>query len=170
MRQPRPVARQKAGATLALLLLALLLLSLCLVSTPAMVDYVNHLARMVLLVQPDPGPAYVVTWIPYPNLAMDIIVSALAQLVPVDVAARLFLALTYGLVVSGAMALERAVKGHDGLAGLCAMLALSSIPFAWGLVNFCFGLGIALWGFAHWLRNSHRPLAQRALLHCAIVG
>jgi len=163
------MAGGKAMPMLALALTGVLILALCFVRTPAMVDYVNHLARMYLLAQPHISHAYVVTWLPYPNLAMDLAVPALARLLPVDVAARIFLALVYGLVVSGAMAVERVVKGRDGFAGLCAVLVLFSVPFAWGLINFCFGLGVALWGFAAWLAARDCPLWQRWLLHCITV-
>ena len=75
---------------------------------PAMVDYVNHLARMQVLAAPGPFQGYVVTWRLAPNLAMDLIVPLLGRIMPIDIAARLFLAVTYMLVVGGAMALERA--------------------------------------------------------------
>src|SRR5205085_8498391 len=65
-----------------------------LVRIPAMVDYVNHLARMHLLVDAAAGrlnPAYAMDWRLYPNLAVDIIVPWLAQLVGVETATRIFL-------------------------------------------------------------------------------
>src|SRR2546423_1648290 len=65
-----------------------------LVRIPAMIDYVNHLARMHVLVDAAGGrlnPAYVVDWRFYPNLAVDIIVPLLAQLVSVETAVRIFL-------------------------------------------------------------------------------
>src|SRR3954447_20320880 len=63
-----------------------------LVRIPAMIDYVNHLARMHLLVDAAAGrlnPAYVIDWRLYPNLAVDIIVPWVAQFVGVETAARL---------------------------------------------------------------------------------
>ena len=47
------------------------------VEIPAMIDYVNQLARMHLLVDAAarrPNPAYQIDWRLYPNLAVDIIV------------------------------------------------------------------------------------------------
>src|SRR3974390_1658166 len=82
------------------------------VEIPAMIDYVNHLARMHLLVDAAagrPNPAYEIHCRFYPNLAMDIIVPTLARFVSVETAARLFLLASQALVVSGAMALEIAV-------------------------------------------------------------
>jgi hypothetical protein len=150
-------------------MLALLLLALAMTPIPAQVDYVNHLARMGLLAAPGPHPAYVVTWSLTPNLAMDIIVPALARVMPVADAARLFLALTWGVVVSGAIALERAVKGRHVAAGLCAVPVLFSLPFAWGLGNSNLGLGLAVWGVALWVRLAEALLWRRWLVHCAVT-
>src|SRR6266436_4252189 len=64
------------------------------VEIPAMIDYVNHLARMHLIVDAAagrPNPAYEIDWRLDPNLAVDIIVPALARFVSVETAARLFL-------------------------------------------------------------------------------
>jgi hypothetical protein len=150
-------------------LFALLLLALALTPIPAQVDYVNHLARMGLLAASGPHPAYVVTWSLIPNLAMDIIVPALARVMPVETAARLFLALTWAVVVGGAIALERVVRGRHLIAGLCAMPVLFSLPFAWGLGNFNFGLGLALWGVALWVRTAESSPGRRWLVHCAVT-
>lgn len=148
---------------------AALLLALAATPIPAQVDYVNHLARMALLALPGPHPAYVVTWSLTPNLAMDLVVPALARVMPVETAARLFLALTWAVVVSGAIALERAVKGRHVIAGLCAVPVLFSLPFAWGLGNSNLGLGLAVWGVALWMRLAEAPLWRRGLVHCAVT-
>src|SRR6267154_5881938 len=79
------------------------------VETPAMIDYVNHLARMHLLVDAAaglPNPAYEIDWQLYPNLAVDLIVPVVARFVSVETAARLFLLASQAMVVSGAIALE----------------------------------------------------------------
>jgi len=81
---------------------------------------VNHLARMHLFVDAAAGrpyPAYEIHWRFYPNLAMDIIVPTLARFVSVETAARLFLLASQTLVVSGAIALEIAIRGRHQLSG-----------------------------------------------------
>lgn len=153
--------------TTALLLVALS--PLLVVETPAMVDYVNHLARMELLAAGGPHPAYEVVWRLYPNLAMDLVVPALAQVVPVAIAGKLFLALSQLLMVGGAAAIEWAVKRQHGLSGLGALLVLYSLPFAWGLMNFMFGLGIALWGVALWIGLRDRNGWLRWAVHALVV-
>jgi hypothetical protein len=144
-----------------------------LVEVPGMIDYVNHLARMHLLAAQG-GPAanhhYVVDWRLNPNLAMDMLVPALGRLIGVETAARVFLLASQALVISGALALERAVRGHHATTGLAALLVLFSLPFAWGLMNFQFGLGVALWGLADWIRSRDRPWPARLLRHGAAVA
>jgi hypothetical protein len=100
---------------------------------------------------------------------MDIIVPWLARVMPVADAMRLFLALTWGAVIGGAIALERATKGRHVIAGLCAMPVLFSLPFAWGLGNSNLGLGLAVWGVALWVRAAEWSLPRRWLLHCAVT-
>src|SRR5258706_5413997 len=124
------------------------------VEIPAMIDYVNHLARMHLLVdaaEGRPNPAYQIDWRLYPNLAVDIIVPVLARFVSVETAARLFLLASQTLVVSGAIALEIEVRGRHQLSGFAALIALYSLPFLWGLTNFEFCCGVELWAIVFWI-------------------
>jgi hypothetical protein len=143
-----------------------------LVRIPAMIDYVNHLARMHVLVDAAAGrlnPAYVVDWRLYPNLAADIIIPRLAQLVGVETAARLFLLASQTLVVTGAIALEIAVRGRHQLSGFAALIGLYSLPFLWGLLNFEFGCGVALWAIAVWIRYRDGRWQARIALHAIFV-
>src|SRR5690349_21495830 len=94
--------------TVALLFAAVAPLSA--IEIPAMIDYANHLARMRLLVGPT-NPAYEAHWGVYPDLAMDIVVPALARAMSVATAAKVFLAASQVLVVSGAVVLELIAKG-----------------------------------------------------------
>lgn len=139
---------------------------------PAMVDYPNHLARMHLLARDAEGiahPHYRVAWAFYPNLAMDLIVPPLGRIVGIETASRLFLLASQVLIVTGAIALEWAVKRRFHLAGLVALFALTSVPFAWGFTNFTFGLGLALWGIAVWLVLPDRAWAARFVLHASFA-
>src|ERR1700758_636801 len=90
------------------LLAALAILPVFLVEIPAMLDYPNHLARMYLLAAsgtPNENPYYTLTWKFNSNLAMDIIVPALGQLLGIAAATKVFLVLSQILVVSGSVAL-----------------------------------------------------------------
>lgn len=162
-----------AALTLFAVLFAVALLPVLLTPIPAMVDYVNHLARMYVLAAdgtPAASPFYQVSWALYPNLAMDLIVPRLARLTGVETATRLFLLASQVLVVTGAVAIELAVKRRFSISGLIALLVLYSIPFAWGFLNFEFALGAALWGIASWLTLRSRPWMTRLAIHTTVVG
>jgi hypothetical protein len=138
----------------------------------AMVDYPNHLARMFVLARDGTAqahPYYQVTWNVIPNLAMDLLVPRLGRLIGVETATRLFYLASQILIVTGAMAIERAVKGRVHIAGFVALMFLYSLPFAWGFVNFEFGFGCALWGIACALVLLERPWPIRLALHTAII-
>ncbi|MGY8684328.1 hypothetical protein Q2941_42230 [Bradyrhizobium sp. UFLA05-153] len=138
------------------------------VEIPAMIDYVNHLARMHLLVDAAagrPNPAYEIDWRLYPNLAVDLIVPVLARFVSVETAARLFLLVSQTLVVSGAIALELKVRGRHHLSGFAALIALYSLPFLWGLMNWEFGCGVALWAIVFWIHFREGPWLFLVVLH-----
>ncbi|WP_300183928.1 hypothetical protein [Bradyrhizobium sp.] len=154
------------------LLAAVSLLPMLLTPFPAMVDYPNHLARMYILRQngtPDANPYYDVVWALYPNLAMDLLVPKMASLIGVEKAARLFLLLSQLLIVGGAVALERVVKGRFQFAGFAALMFLYCLPFAWGFVNFEFGLGVALWGISAYLMVAERGWWWRFAVNAIFV-
>ena len=154
------------------MLTAASLLPVLVTPIPAMVDYLNHLARMYILSQsgaPDANPYYEVAWALYPNLAMDLIVPQMARLVSVENATRLFLLFSQLLIVGGALALERVVKGRVHLAGFVALMFLYCLPFTWGFVNFEFGLGVMLWGVAAYLMVAERTLPVRSVVNAIFV-
>jgi hypothetical protein len=155
------------------LLAAASLLPVLLTPIPAMVDYPNHLARMYILSRngtPDANPYYEVSWALYPNLAMDLLVPQLARLISVENATRLFLLLSQLLIVGGALALERVVKGRIQLAGFAALMFLYCLPFTWGFVNFEFGLGVALWALAAYLAVAERAWPVRLAVNAVSVA
>lgn len=162
----RRAIRSMANAHASLLstgvLLAAALVPTLVTPIPAMVDYVNHLARMHLLVAgAEPSPFYRIAWGLYPNLAIDLLVPQVAEFVGVETATRLFLLASQVLIVTGAAALEPAVKGRLAIAGPIAVIFLFSVPFAWGFLNFEFALGVALWGIAAWVLLAGRNWVLR---------
>lgn len=129
------------------------------VPIPAMEDYLDHLARMYVLItagSSDPNPYYQVSWALYPDLAMDLTVPQLARFMDVQTAGKLFFITAQLLIITGAIALEMSVKRRHQMSGFAALLALYSAPFSFGFVNFEFGTGIALWGIALWFEFSRR--------------
>ena len=82
---------------------------------------------------------------------------------------KLFVIVSQLLVVTGAIALERSVKGRHQFAGLAALLTLNAIPFAWGLLNFQFGVGVALWAIVAWTALTERDWRLRLAVHAFCV-
>ena len=155
------------------ILLAASLMPVLLTPIPAMVDYPNHLARMYLIARagtPDANPYYQIVWALYPNLAMDLIIPQMARALGVENASRLFLLLSQLSIVGGAMTLEYVVKGRIHIAGFVAVMFLYCLPFAWGFLNFEFGLGLALFGIAAMLAAQDRAWPFRFGLNTILVA
>lgn len=163
----RPYVRAFTAAQIAVLLALLLLLASMPIWTsplPPLSDYVNHLARMHVIAtidkDPDLARFYEVDWQIIPNLMMDLTVPWLARLMPIYKAGQIFLLSTFLLIISGSLALNRAVFGRWSAAPLIAMPLLYNYIFLTGLVNYIFGIGLALWALACWiaLRQRHWTL------------
>jgi hypothetical protein len=164
---------RSAGIIIFALLAAASLLPTLLTPIPAMVDYPNHLARMYLLAQnghPGANPYYEVHWALYPNLGMDLLVPRLAQWVGVESATRLFLLCSQILIIGGALALERVVKGRVQIGGFVALLFVYCLPFTWGFLNFEFGLGVSLWGIAFYLVVIEGTFLTRLVVNAFFVS
>jgi len=122
---------------------------------PPLLDYPNHLARMHLLAEG--GDAfYSVRWAVLPNLAEDLIVPSLARVMPLDVAAKLFLVTIFSLMAGGVIWLNRIATGGWRLWPLLGFLFLYNRILLWGFVNYLFGIGVALVGTASWLALESR--------------
>jgi hypothetical protein len=162
----------KPGWCAVILLAALSLLPTLLVDIPAMADYLNHLARMHVLVDAgtaNANPYYEISFALYPNLAMDLIVPQLARFLEVERATRFFFFASQVLIVAGAITLEWTIKRRHEMAGFAALLALPSTPFSFGFMNFEFGLGVALFGIASWIACEHRRWQVRLAIHALFV-
>jgi hypothetical protein len=128
---------------------------------PPLFDYPNHLARMHLLAEGG-NAFYAVRWAPLPNLAQDLIVPPLARVMPLELASKLFLVMTFGLITGGAMWLNRAATGTWRLWPLLSFLLLYNRTFLWGFVNYLFGIGVALAGVGLWVAFERRSWWLRA--------
>ena len=128
-------------------------------------DYPNHLARMHILADlarsPDLQRFYEIAWRPVPDLAMDAIVPMLAQVMPLDWAAKAFVLLTLLLLVGGAAALHRTLFGVWSAWPCLAFLLLYSRILLWGFLNYLFGLGLGLCALALWIALRRQSPALR---------
>lgn len=158
----RYLINQRLGIGAAFLAL-LVIVSVPVFSTvlPPLVDYPNHLARMHLIVAGG-NQFYAVHWAPLPDLAEDLVVPALAQVMPVDLAAKFFLVVTFALIAGGTLCLNRVAAGRWQWWGLLGFALLYDRILLWGFLNYLFGVGVAVCGLALWLSLEDRP-AVRAL-------
>jgi hypothetical protein len=145
-------------------LLALALAPALMVRLPGMLDYPNHLARIAILARDATqaaNPYYRAAWSFLPNIALDAFAVPLAWLVGAEAAVKTFLVLAQALTISGAVALEAAVKGRARLAPFAAPAFLFNAAFALGFLNFEFGVGLALWALAGWIALGRAPWAGK---------
>jgi hypothetical protein len=163
------------ASQLAVLFCVLLLLSSIPIWTyplPPLSDYINHLARMHVIARGANDPTlaqyYQINWQIIPNLMMDLIVPVLGRVMPVYLAGQIFTAASFVLIISGSMALGRALFGRWTPVPLLAIPLLYNYVFLVGVMNYIFGIGLALWGLAAWVRLKDRP-ALRLLAAAAFV-
>lgn len=140
-----------------------LLAPLFVVDVPPLLDYPNHLARMYVLAFGEQDPIlsrmYAQHWAVIPNLAIDVVLPALARLVPIYVAGRLMLAATLLLPLIGVIVYHRAVFRTRSYWPLAAALTAYNALFILGFMNFLLSLGMALLVAAGWMRwRERRPV------------
>lgn len=135
------------------------------VTVPPLVDYPNHLARMHILATWDSDPAlqknYVVNWSLNPNMAMQLIVPALAKVMPIYMAGKISIALTMLSILGGTLALRKAIVGRIGLWPVLTFLLLFNHALFWGFLNYLLTAGLALLAFAGWIALRDRSILSR---------
>lgn len=140
---------------------------------PPLTDYVNHLARMHVMTRLDVNPVlaefYEIRWAIIPNLIMDVVVPPLAQYFSVLRAGQMFLLLMVLLLVTGPMAIHRALWGRYSPWPLLAFPLVYNGIFLYGLVNYLLGTGVALWGVAAWIGLRQRAPQVRAMVSAVVV-
>lgn len=165
-----------SGAHIAALFVILMLVTTIPVWThplPPLSDYVNHLARMHVIstVANDPLLAqfYQIEWLVIPNLAMDLIVPLLSKFMTVYRAGQIFTVLIFVLLMSGTLALNRALFGRWSVLPLAAFPLLYNHVFLIGTMNYLFGVGVALWALAAWVALRERSFLVRAPVSALFV-
>ncbi len=150
-----------------------LLLPLALVELPLLADLPNHLARAFVIGAIDHDPLlaryYQVGFAVIPNLAFDLAVPALAKLMPLTLAARLFVALVVLVTLAGVACLQRTLFGRWSAWPLVAAFGLLHTPLMAGLVNFSLGVGLLLLAVAAWVRLRPRQPGQALALGTALA-
>jgi hypothetical protein len=140
---------------------------------PPLEDYLNHLARMhvIATIGHDPYLArfYEIDWQIVPNLMMDMVVPVLARVMNVYLAGQVFTVAALMLIVSGTLALNRALFGQWSVLPLIAFPFLYNYVFLVGLMNYEFGMGLALWALATWVWLRERPWPLRLAVSALFV-
>jgi hypothetical protein len=173
--RPRRTA-EFSGAQVAVLFAALALVAAIPIIThplPPLSDYVNHLARMHVIASigrdADLSRFYEIDWQIIPNLMMDLVVPRLTAFMTVYHAGQLFTIATFVLIGSGTLVLNRALFGSWSVLPLISLPLLYNHMFLVGVMNYMFGIGLALWGLALWILLRERFWAIRLLVSGAIV-
>jgi hypothetical protein len=152
-------------AALFILLLAITSIPVALHPWPPMSDYVNHLARMHVIANissdPDLARFYEIDWQLIPNLMMDLVVPPLVRVMNVYRAGQIYTFLSFVLILSGTVALHRALFRRWSVLPLIAFPLLYNNIFLVGTMNYVFGIGLALWALASWIWLRERNLALR---------
>lgn len=140
---------------------------------PPLSDYINHLARMYVIAKGS-GDAniaryYSIDWQIIPNLMMDLVVPWLGRIMNIYVAGQAFMVAMFTIMVSGTLALHRALYGRWSVVGLIVAPLLYNHIFLLGYMNYLFGIGLATWGLAAWVALKQRPMALRFAISTAFV-
>jgi hypothetical protein len=136
-------------------------------------DYINHLARMhvIATVDTDPDLArfYQIDWQVVPNLMMDLVVPALNRIVDIYLAGQCYTIMSFVLIISGTLALNRQLYGHWSVLPLIAFPLLYNTVFLVGTMNYVFGIGLSLWALAAWTALRERAMPLRLAVSTLIV-
>lgn len=127
------------------------------VHSPGMPDYPAHVAGFHLITGDEPrSNYYFVHWLMVPNLASELIVPGLANILPLETATKLFLSLAVVMWVAGPSLIHRALFGRFGVAPLAGALFVYNANFTWGFFNYYFAAGLSLVVFAAWIVTGKR--------------
>lgn len=170
------VERKTIVLSQTLLVAALIMLPLFYTVVPPLEDYPNHLARMFILAQHAHNEFlsrfYDIVWAPIPNLIMDLLVPPLVPLFGIYTAGRIFIATTLLLLLLGPMVVHRAIYHSWSAWPLIGGLFVYNGFLFIGLMNYLFGVGIAVFGLAAWIALTERSLVIKIVVSffcCAIL-
>jgi len=165
-----------SGAQVAVMFAALALVASIPIIThplPPLSDYINHLARMHVIASighdADLSRYYQIDWQIIPNLMMDLVVPRLTAFMTVYHAGQMFTIASFVLIGSGTLALNRALFGSWSVLPLISLPLLYNHIFLVGVMNYVFGIGLALWGLALWVFLRERFWPIRLVVSTAFV-
>jgi hypothetical protein len=138
---------------------------------PPLLGYPSHLARMAVLAaggrDADLAQLHAIDWHIAPSLGMDLVVPLLAQIMPLTLASKIFLALALILPLLGTVTLHDAIFEKRSWWPLASAIVVYNAAFLAGFLNFAVGIGLALLGAACWVRLRHD--VRRQILAAAAI-
>jgi len=162
---PRPPAGDLAIAVAFLAVMVAVSIPVITHPLPPLSDYINHLATAHVIDaighDPDLDRFYRIEWQPIPNLMMDLVVPVLHRFMDIYLAGQVFTVAIFLAILSGTLALDRALHGRWSALPLIASPLLYNGVLLVGVMNYLFGIGLALWGFAAWVALRERPWGWR---------
>ena len=162
-----------AAPVLALLVIAVALWPVLAHVLPAD-EIINHLARCYVILRHGTDPLldrfYTIEWKVVPNLAIDLVVPTLASVFGIFLAGKLFVLAYMLLLLTGPHAIHFALYRRLSVGPLVAALFLYNRVDHYGLVNYVFSVGLAMWATALWIALRERPLPRAvAAAACVVV-
>jgi hypothetical protein len=170
VRTGRAFASNRFVSLLTILSIALLLLPIVTNAVPPLGDYLLHLARVHifynLLHNTGFQQSFTYRLAIVPNLAIDAVVLGLMQVgIGIETAGKIFLAMVIIAMAAGTILLHYANFRRASFWPLLALPFFYHDMFCEGMVNYYFGLGIALIAAAFWeINKTRRPLRSIILL------
>jgi hypothetical protein len=165
--------RRDWPAAVLLLMTAVFIVPVWCVCSPGMPDYPAHLAGFQLIAAGAKGPLatfYSIKWMLLPNLASEMLVPFFAQLLPIEVAAKLFVSLSVAMWVLGPALIQRALTGKIGAAPLAGALFAYNANFTWGFFNYYFAAGFCFLIFAAWIAAKKKSPFRLVLFALAVFA
>ena len=163
-----PGLKRGLGLALSPLVSLVVLTPLFVVTIPPLHDYPFHLARAdaiaALMGQTAHVTRYQLGSFLLPNVGMDVITLGLTALLPPILAGRVFLGVVLLTMLSGTVALHRALHGRFSPWPLLAAFFLYNWIFLYGFTNYLVGVGIMLWGVAAWLAAGPANVVTKSLV------
>ena len=163
-----PAKREWTAVQAVMIFLVFLLISAIPLLThplPPLEDYANHVSRMQVIADhgqnANLSKYYEIDWEILPNLMMDLVVPQIARWVNVYLASQIFTVSIFMLIMSGTFALNRALFKRWSMLPLIAFPLLYNYMFLIGVMNYFFGIGLALWGLAGWIHLRNRAWPMR---------
>jgi len=152
MNSPQPWWSTRAFAYAMIFIAAIPLL---LPTIPPLVDLPGHMGRYAIQMAPPNSELhrwFEFKWAVIGNLGVDLLVMPLAKIFGLELAVKLIVLTIPPLTVAGLLLVAREAYGDLPPNAAFALPLAYGYPFDFGFVNFALSMGLAILGFALWLR------------------